>query len=147
MKKLFIILLLSCFLLVGCGKTESNNQTKTDTKKEEVLVCSKKIENTVDFITEMSYYFENDKIVRLGIKYVYDLSPYTEEQRNAFGTSKMCETESIKDTLGMVNCQEALNGTDYIVTGDSENLLKKATGSLEANKKSYIADGWDCTVK
>ena len=94
MKK-FLIILLVCFLLVGCvpDKNESNESTKNETvkpvKNESVLICSKKATaSSIDFITEMSYLFEGDKLEKLGVRYTYDLSPYTDEQMEIFKTFK-----------------------------------------------------------
>ena len=97
MKKVFVLLLV-CFLLVGCGKNNSNQSTPSNdvTKKDVILTCTKRTSATLDFDTEMTYYFENIKIVKLGVKYSYDLSSYTEEQRKNFAGSNMCETDSIK---------------------------------------------------
>ncbi len=162
MKKIVLVFLfLSCFLLVGCSSFDFlKNQTQTDTenkqgetttpKKEEtkkntIVSCSLKTEGSIDFITEMAYFFENDKIVKLGVKYTYDLSKYTAEQRNAFASSKMCETDAIKNTLGMVDCQEELVNTDYIVKGYSEKLLQTAVGTPSIVKSSYTSQGWTCS--
>ena len=155
MKKL-LCLLLCCFLLVGCGKTkettnatknETKNETKEETKKSQILSCSKDIENDINFNTEMTYYFESDKLVNLGIKYVYDLSSYTDEQRQVFAGSKMCENESITERLGMRDCKEELSGSNYIVTGYADKLLQQTSGTLKALQAYHVGDGWTCTTK
>ena len=153
MKKLLIVLLV-CFLLVGCGtaKGEKNESVKNETvapvKKESVLVCSKKsTASSIDFITEMSYLYEGDELVKLGVRYVYDLSQYTDEQRQAFANYKMCETEGAKDTLGLTDCQEKLEGTNYIVSGISEKFRQQSTGTLKEVHASYVKDGWECTTE
>ena len=152
MKKGVLVLVLCCFLLVGCGKTtptknETNNKPKEDTKKTSLLVCSMDTKHTVNFNTEMAFSFENDVPVKLGVRYSYDLSSYTEEQRNAFAKAKMCETDSIKNTLEMTDCQEGLVGTDYIVKGYSEKMLRQAMASPSVLKSTYETQGWTCTLK
>lgn len=154
MKKV-ILLCLSLFLLVGCGiqKTADNgNATKgngsiPDNKKESVLICNIDTKNTIDFNTEMTFYFDNDKAVKLGVKYTYDLSSYTDQQREVFATAKMCDNTSVTDSLGMVDCKEELVGTNYIVTGYAQKLLSRAIGTLSDMKKAYTNEGWKCISK
>ena len=153
MKKLLVIVFV-CFLLVGCSfgknETETNstsNQTKKDVKIEDVLTCSLYTENTVNFTTEMSFQFKDDKPYELGVKYTYDLSPYTEEQRQAFATSKMCEMESMSTTLGIRDCHESLEGTNYIVYGYADKLLAQARGTLKQLQASYVKQGWTCVTE
>ena len=149
-----------CLLLVGCNKAETGdnnteeNKTVTENKTTEVtdnetgvLICSKSTKSTVEFVTEMQYNFENGKLTKLGVKYTYDLSGYTDEQRKAFNDSKMCETEAIKTTLGMIDCKEELSGTNYIVSGYTDKLRDQSTGGIKENKASYEQEGWTCTVK
>lgn len=154
MKK-FLIICLCCVLLVGCGK--KNNVTPKETKddtatKEEVkevnaiLTCSKDSEDPIHFTTNMIYTFENNKLTNLGVKYVYDLSKYNDAQRKAYASSKLCETDGIKNTLGMTNCKEELVGTNYIVEGNAEKLFSQSVGTLEAIKASYVSGGWKCSV-
>lgn len=152
MKKGLLVLVLCSFLLVGCGKTtpsksETNTKPKEDTKKSTLLVCTLDTKHTVNFNTEMAFSFENDVPVKLGIRYQYDLSSYTEEQRKAFASAKMCETDSIKNTLEMIDCQEGLVGTDYIVKGYSEKMLRQTMASPSVLKSTYEAQGWTCNLK
>lgn len=159
MKKV-LCLLLVCILLAGCGsinininddgKEETGKQTEkvtTPTINKSILVCSKMTESNVNFSTEMAYYFENDKVVKLGVKYVYDLSSYTQDQRNAWATVKMCEMEAMEEQLGMADCQEALDGTNYVVKGYANKLLEQATGSQSYLKSTFESQGWTCVVK
>ena len=152
MKKYFVLLLV-CFLLVGCGPTKNEknettkNETVKETKKVSVLVCSMKSTSSLDYITEMSYLFDGDELVKLGVRYTYDLSPYTEEQRQGFASAKMCETDSAKDTLGLEDCQEKLEGTNYIVSGNSEKLRQKSVGTLKELQVYHINQGWTCTTE
>ena len=139
-KVLGVVLVLVCLLLAGCG-------TKETAAKDAVLSCSKLTENTVDFVTEMVYYYSSGKIVKLGVNYEYDLSKYTDEQRQLFASAKMCETDAIKTQLGMVGCTEQLFGDKYLVSGFSEKLLEQAVGSLDVVKASYESQGWTCTTK
>ena len=157
MRKFSIIcLLLVCFLLVGCGvkktNTETNTNTNTNTQtevKKQILICSLLTkQDTVNFTTEMAYYFENDKAVKLGVKYTYDLSKYTQTQRDAWATVKMCELDTITDDLGMTECQEALVGTDYLVKGYSAKLLAQSSGATLSQGKKQLEDaGWTCIVQ
>ena len=153
MKKIFGLLLLCVyFLLVGCGKKnssneENNNKPNEDVKKDVVLVCSHNTEGQINFITEMSYYFENDKAVKLGIKYYYDLSNYNDAQKQSFASAKMCETDAMKTTVEMIDCKEELQGNQYIVEGFSEKLLGQTTSSYSATKSSYESGGWTCVTK
>ena len=147
MKK-FLGLLFVCFLLAGCGIVDSaKEKIEKELKKEVILVCSKNTESTVNFVTDMSYYFENDKTVKLGIKYTYDLSAYSEEQRKSFSGAGMCATEAIKTDLGMTDCKEELSGSDYIVEGFSTKLLAQSKDSYSTTKKALESDGWTCTEK
>lgn len=157
MKKLLVVLFV-CFLLVGCtnpfAKKEENvtpsNTTQTQTEPEKkdtrsVMSCSTETEASgITFLTEMTFYFENEKAVKLGLKYVYYLSGYTAEQRNAFASANMCETDAIKNTVGMSECKEELVGTDYVVTGFADNLLKKVIGGPSLIKTAYEQQGWTC---
>ncbi len=153
MKKLLLTILVGCFLLTGCSFTTSKNdeqksenkvEGKTE-KTEETLVCSKNTESTVNFVTEMSYRFKNDKAEELVVKYSYDLSSYNAEQKTVF--KNMCETDAMKNTLGMVDCEEELVGDNYIVKGKATKLLETTVGSLKANKASFAAQGWTCYTK
>ena len=153
MKKLLIVLF-AVLMLCGCGtkKTtndETNTSTENTTPKTEnaVLVCSKSTTSTVTFVTEMSYYYENGKTTKLGVKYVYGLSGYNDAQRKAFAGANLCNEDAMTNTLGMVDCQESLVGTDYVVSGFSEKLLSQATASLSLTKSSLEAFGWTCTVQ
>ena len=154
-KVLGLCLLCVSFLLVGCGKTtpaKSQEQKVEETVEKStsgnsLLVCSKYSAGSVNFTTEMSYHYENDKAVKLGIRYNYDLSSYTEEQRKAFANAGMCETDAIKETLAMIDCKEELSGTDYIVEGYSEKLLGQSSGSLSLVKQTLESQGWTCYVK
>ncbi len=151
MKKL-LVLVLVCFLLVGCGKkTVESNSTTNESKKEvaspSVLTCSIYTENTVNFTTEMSFKFKNDLPTELGVRYIYDLKTLTEEQRQAFATSKMCEMESITSKLGMRDCHENLEGEEYIVYGFADKLLSQTQGSLKQLQAVYIQQGWTCNVQ
>ncbi len=161
-------LLLVCFLLVGCGvvdsakekikekieetteeTTKGNTEEVTSDEKvatEKVLTCSNYTENTVNFTTEMSYYFKGDELEKLGIKYTYDLSSYTDTQREAFAAAKMCDTDAIKTTLGMEDCTEGLSGTNYIVKGTSEKMRSQSMGTLDIVKYSYESENWTCSV-
>ena len=151
MKKVFgIFMLLSCLLLVGCGKAETNTQTpekQVEEDKNKVLVCTMFTENTVNFDTEMSYYYEGDTLTKLGVKYIYDLSGYNDEQRQAFAGSKMCEMDAVTNTLGMVDCKEELVGTDYILEGSAEKLLTQVSGTLTEVKAAAETENWKCSVK
>ena len=145
MKRIFIgIVLVCCFLLVGCNKS-TNNEPKEEVKKTAILTCAKDSEDPIHFTTEMIYYFENDAITNLGVRYTYDLSKYNEEQRKAFADSKLCETDSVKNDLGMTECQEELAGTNYIVNGFATKLLAQSKGTFEQTKTSYEHGGWTCT--
>ena len=148
MKKVLLVLL-GCFLLVGCTNSliNNSNQTQEQKVKKSTLVCSLLTKADLDFVTEMSYYFENDKITKVGVKYTYDLSPYSEEQRNVMAGSKMCDTESFKTSLGMEDCKEELSGTNYIVGGYAQKLLEKTKGTQEFIKKSNEKDGWTCEIQ
>ena len=160
MKKIMVLcLLLCCFFLAGCGDIIINDSNKTnnkaETKKENqepkttkaVLACTSDTKSSVNFNTVMTYYYENDKIVRLTVKYTYDLTSYTSEQRKAFAGSKMCEQEYLIEQLGMKDCKEELSGSSYIVEGDAEKLLKQATTPLDLTKSSFESQGWKCEVK
>ncbi len=164
MKKLLsAFLVIGCLLLVGCDKnifkslpiekeTNITPETKNETKVEEkntkqVLSCNKDTAGTVNFNTEMTYYYENDEPIQLAIKYTYDLSSYTEEKRQSFAAAKLCETDAIKNDLGMIACKEQLSGTNYIVEGYAVKLLEKSKGSLRAMKASFENQALTCTVK
>ena len=105
MKK-YLVILLCCFMLVGCGKKIIDDKPEPkveETKKNEVLTCKKgATASSIPFVTEMSYYYENGKVVKLGVMYVYDLSSYNDTQRKAFATANMCDMDSMEDSLGMV---------------------------------------------
>ena len=125
------ILFFVCFivLIAGCGKKEvinnvsckkyrvGNNTNKTTESR--ILICEKSVESTVNFKTKMSYYFTDNTIEKVDIKYEYDLSGYTEDQRKQFANNKICETDSIKEELDMKNCTEGLNGTIYATSNDT----------------------------
>ena len=150
MKK--ICFLFVCLVLVGCGskKTENNpssGQVEDNTSKSAKLICSKYSEETVNFTTEMTYYYENDEVVNLGIKYVYDLSEYTDTQREVFKNSDMCKMDEIQNTLGMSDCKEELSGTDYIVQGSATKLISQSKGTLNLTKKTLENSGWTCIVQ
>ncbi len=149
MKKI-LLCLFACLLLVGCGKTQNQKQEEQQVEEPKVtnsvLVCSKGTEGSVNFNTDMSLYFENDTLVKLGVKYVYDLSEYNEEQRKAFASANLCSTDSIKDTLGMNDCKEQLQGTNYIVEGSAPKLLEQSKGKLTEVKTSFEKQGWICSV-
>ena len=136
MKKVFVLCLFcACMLLTGC-------------KKEKVLSCSKETDSPLHFTTEMSYHYEDEKLVKLGVKYTYDLSSYNETQRKAFSDAKLCENEAIKNQLGMNDCKEELKGTDYLVYGTAEKLVKAQENlTLETIETSLKADNWTCTLK
>ena len=150
MKKLLLAILVGCFLLTGCSFTTAKNdekeaENKVEEKVEDTLVCSKNTESTVNFVTEMSYRFKNDKAEELVVKYSYDLSSYNDAQKAVF--KNMCETDAMKNTLGMVDCEEELVGDNYIVKGKATKLLETTVGSLKANKASFAAQGWTCYTK
>ena len=149
MKKIGLVLLLVCFLLVGCGKTETTkkDENKTETKKNAVLTCSTFTKGDLDFTTYMTFYLENDKTTKLGVKYVYDLSKYTEDQRTAMKNANMCEMDEMKTQLGMVDCKAEISGTDLVVEGFAEKLLEKVIGTASELKKSYEDAGWTCTLE
>ena len=158
MKKL-LGLLVCCFLLTGCDQIDAikdkvkegvnggKEKVQEVVKKTQVLTCSKKTESTVNFVTNIDYVYEDEKLVRLGVNYAYDLSTLSEDKRKAFGVTKLCETDAIKSQLEMLDCEEELIGTDYIVKGYSEKMRVTQTGTLEEYKKSYTTNGWNCTVK
>ena len=144
------------FLLDGCDlfgakedKKEEETTTPEETKSTEVVLrCSKTTkEDDVNFVTTMSYYFKDDKIVNLGVKYNYDLSIYDADTRALFSSSKMCDTEELKTQLGMVDCKEQLSGNNYIVEGYAKKLLEDAEGTFEQVKQVFDSDGWSCTTE
>ena len=149
MKKFGLVFLLVCFLLVGCGKTETTKEetNKTEAKKNAVLTCSTFTEGDLDFTTYMTFYLENDKTTKLGVKYVYDLSKYTEDQRTAMKNANMCEMDEMKTQLGMVDCKAEISGTDLVVEGFAEKLLEKVVGTASELKESYEKAGWTCTLE
>jgi len=176
MKKILLVIS-CCALLFGCNKNvlESNNSnddnqnnttekepvntTKDDnqnnttekepvnTTKDGTLICRKDTTASVTFETEMNYTFKNDKIDSVKVKYTYDLSSYTKDQRKAFASAELCKTDSVKTTLGMNDCSERLDGTNYIVSGTAEKLKSMVYGNLELNKSSLESDKWICEVK
>ena len=147
-KYLGIFILLVCFLLVGCKDKEEpkNDEPKEEEKTNTVLDCSKSTDDPLYFVTDMIFYFENDTITKLSVKYNYDLSGYNEQQRKAFASADMCSTEDLKTKLGMVDCKEELSGTNYIVSGDAEKLLEQSKGTSSQLKTAYEAQGWTCTI-
>ncbi len=145
MKKIGFVLLIVCFLLVGCGKKETTNETvKEDTKTDQTLICSTFTEGDLDFTTYMTFTFENDKATSTYVKYVYDLSNYTEEQRKRMADFNMCSFDDIQTKLGMKDCKEELSGAEYIVEGHAEELIKQVVGGPQLVKKAYDGAGWSC---
>lgn len=144
MKKTFLLgLLVVLFILGGCGTSTNKEEESKDT----ILICSKSTKNTIDFITEMTFYYEKDKTKEIKVKYTYDLSSYTEEQRTTFAASNICESDSFKNSLGIRDCKEELSGSDYIVTGYADKLVSQAVGTLKLSKESYEKEGWTCTSR
>ena len=147
MKKFGFVLLAACFLLVGCGKEETTNETvKEDTTKEETLVCSTYTESDLNFTTYMTITFENNKASELIVKYVYDLSEFTEDQIKTMDNLNMCSVDDIKNKLGMNDCKESLSGTEYTVEGHAEELLKQVVGGAKLVKEAYDGAGWSCNL-
>lgn len=151
MKKLYgLFLVLACFLLVGCGdkKTSVTDFTGEEVKqKDVVLVCSKDSEDPIHFTTEMTFYFEKDMTSKLGIRYIYDLSSYTDAQRQAFASAVLCDTPEFETSLGMKECKEGLEGTNYVVSGYAEKLLAQSRGTSAYVQKSLESDSWTCVTK
>lgn len=149
MKKLLALLVVfGCFLLVGCKQVDEIKEKIDDvTGKKVVLTCSLNTASTVNFVTEMSYYFEKDKLVDLGVKYIYDLSAYTQTQREAFASASMCQTESVQTKLGMRDCKEELQGANYVVEGYADKLRDQSTGTADTLEAEYTKQGWACTKK
>lgn len=179
MKKVVLLLFVSCLFLTGCDKLEFLNPTKkeeannvvetpsttepttttpstttpstttptTPTTTKQELICTKETQSTLNFVTEMTYYYENGKTVKLGVRYVYDVSQYNDAQKQSIAATKMCETSAITDDLGMKDCTEALYGSSYIVSGSADKLLDQAIYSLEETKSSLVLAGWTCNVK
>ena len=50
----------------------------------------------------------------------------------------------ISSTLGMTDCKEGLQGTDYIVEGFSEKQVSQTSGTLEKVQESLTKAGWTC---
>ena len=146
MKKGLLILFIM-FLMVGCGikKENKGNNNTNKTTESRILICEKSVESTVNFKTKMSYYFTDNTIEKVDIKYEYDLSGYTEDQRKQFANNKICETDSIKEELDMKNCTEGLNGTLYVVSGTSTKIVSSTSKySIDQGKKELEEDGWTC---
>jgi len=145
-KRILIISLIICsLLLTGCGI--NINKTGEATNKEKILECKKTTNGTLTFNTIMDYHYVDGLINKVVITYDYDLSGYTEESRKLFADSKLCTNASIKNTLGMNDCTERLNGTSYIVTGTATKLKSQVKETLVEAKTALEKDNWTCIIK
>ena len=151
-----LALVVMLLILVGCGKknnsnttdsgNNSSNENSTIVKNEKVLFCSHRVEKP-SLITEITYYFENNQATNMHIKYTYDLSKDDEKEKNAFISSKVCESDAFKVDIGLENCEEKLEGDNYIVTGFPKVTFNETKGSYEDVNGTYTEDGWACEEK
>ena len=124
---LFSILFIT-LIITGCSNTQK-------------LVCSQKIQN-ID--VNMTGEFEGDKLLRLELKYIMDLSQYTDVQINDIKSQDMCAI--VKASMAtyadsFTNCKQKLDKKNLIITGD----IKKEA-NVEEFKSGLEKLNYSCVV-
>ena len=138
MKKVLSLVLVlgAVFCLAGCGN------------KASVLVCSQKV-SIVD--VSLTTNFTGNTVSSMSMKYVMDLSNYSDTLINTVSSQDYCKTvQNAMSQYTLVDCKQALEGKSMVITsGIDITKMSKAdlTGSPSATKEALEQQGYTCTLK
>ena len=139
MKKVgYVVVVMLLLVLTGCGKT-----TKMTCKLSQTGV-------DLDYNLE----FNGNMLSKMSLKYVMDLSNYTDTQIEAVGKQDFCNV--LKDSMsqykeGFENCNQKIEDKNMIVYTDINpdkvtNSVLDKMGSVEDTKKALEDIGYKCTT-
>lgn len=142
MKKGLLFILLCMVVLVGCENKSV----------EQRLVCTQKIETTT---ADMIIDYNDNKLTYLGIKYVFDISSHTKEEKDILKKQDMCKTiiESAKKTSSndITNCKQNATDDSIIITADvdistlTKEELEKYSG-IQLVKENFEKENYSCVL-
>ena len=138
MKKVLALVLVigAVFCLAGCGN------------KPSTLTCSQKV-SIVD--VSLTTNFTGNTVSSMSMKYVMDLSNYSDSMINTVSKQDYCKTvQNAMSQYTLVDCKQALEGKSMVITsGIDITKMDKAdlTGSPAATKSALEQQGYTCTLK
>lgn len=138
MKKVLALALVfgAVFCLTGCGN------------KPSTLDCSMKV-SIVD--VNLTTNFTGNTVSSMSMKYVMDLSNYSDTMINTVSKQDYCQTvQKAMSQYTLVDCKQAVEGKTMVVTSgiDISKMSKSdLTGSPSATKEALEQQGYTCTLK
>ena len=137
MKKILIGLLIGAapFMLTACGSKKKKKKDKKESSGEKTIICTGDAGEGKLTVT-VKYNEKTKTIGSSGMKYVLDVSSYSEEEMNTLKGLDLCD--SFKNDETFSSCKSINDGSNFGV--DLTYDIAKLKSELYLEKEEFSAD-------